>query len=422
MRDARPASARWLPLVVALVTYGMAEGISAIAHYAVVAPLVGTWFMPIPVTLDSTAVAFISSRIPDSASYYQIDPMLGWTLRPGGQWAPLHRANAQGLRGSFVYDTIPRSDRVRIAAFGDSFVYGDDVANADAWAAQMEARDTTLEVLNFGVGAYGLDQALLRYRRDGVAFAPQIVLIGVLAENVSRGVNTWRPFYAWDLEFGFTGKPRFALSDTGLVLHPNPLPNGPESLLRNPDSTIEVLGIHDDYFQHRERPGAEDFSPTVRLFKIGLRLWRMRADRLDPGGVLRAASPRVQLAIATLRRFATEVRDNGGLPVIVLFEEARQIAMIRGGAAHPLGVVRDSLLRDGVRVIDLEGAFPRCDPACLKRLAPYHYSAEGYRIVAGHLREQLAPDIAAVWAQRNPDSSAIQGGARGGRERASASY
>ncbi len=43
--------------------------------------------------------------------------------------------------------------------------------------------DTRLEVPNFGVGAYGLDQSFLRYQQDAVDFSPHIVVIGFMSEN-----------------------------------------------------------------------------------------------------------------------------------------------------------------------------------------------------------------------------------------------
>ena len=49
-------------------------------------------------------------------------------------------------------------------------------------------------MLNFGVGGYGLDQALLRFSAESAAFHPQVVLIGVIADDVLRGVNVFGRF------------------------------------------------------------------------------------------------------------------------------------------------------------------------------------------------------------------------------------
>ena len=53
--------------------------------------------------------------------------------------------------------------------------------------------------------------------------APNVVLIGVITDDVLRGVNVFRPFFAPTTGHVLT-KPRFLLDGTGtLELLPNPL-------------------------------------------------------------------------------------------------------------------------------------------------------------------------------------------------------
>ena len=65
-------------------------------------------------------------------------------------------------------------------------------------------------MLNFGIPGSDPGQALLRYRREGVQYHSSIVLIGAMSENISRMVNTFRPFYFSRSGIPFS-KPRFAL-------------------------------------------------------------------------------------------------------------------------------------------------------------------------------------------------------------------
>ena len=78
--------------------------------------------------------------------------------------------------------------------FGDSFVYGNEVSDDDAWCAVLEASSDALEVLNYGVGGYGLDQAFLRFQREGMALHPDVVLIGFTPDDLGRVVNVYRRF------------------------------------------------------------------------------------------------------------------------------------------------------------------------------------------------------------------------------------
>src|SRR5262249_47022611 len=88
---------------------------------------------------------------------HEIHPVLGWRYaaiyRKG-----LNRLNAAGLRSDHEYQKTPPSGLLRIAAFGDSFVYGSEVDGKEAWPAVLE-QNRRIEVLNYGVPGYGTDQA-----------------------------------------------------------------------------------------------------------------------------------------------------------------------------------------------------------------------------------------------------------------------
>ena len=65
--------------------------------------------------------------------------------------------------------------------------------------------------MNFGVGGFGLDQAYLRYQKMIREFELPTVLLGFMPENMSRHVNTYRPFY-----FPGTGLPLGAVTQTAI--------------------------------------------------------------------------------------------------------------------------------------------------------------------------------------------------------------
>src|SRR5262249_33727466 len=96
----------------------------------------------------------------------------------------------------------------------------DEVLLEETWGRQLEdqlaRRGVRAEVLNFGVGGYGIDQAFLRWRALGSRWQPHLVILGFVAEDVYRNVNLLRSFYypATDLPFP---KPRFVLD--GAALH-----------------------------------------------------------------------------------------------------------------------------------------------------------------------------------------------------------
>ena len=66
-------------------------------------------------------------------------------------------------------------------------------------------------ISNFGVGNYGIDQALLRLKRDYEIHKPEIVLLAVVPDTISRIVSMWKHYYEYGNTFGF--KPRYIISN-----------------------------------------------------------------------------------------------------------------------------------------------------------------------------------------------------------------
>jgi len=119
------------------------------------------------------------------------DPFLGWRLRPNFHTG-IQRTNGAGMVALREYKAGPPEGVVRIAAFGESFTQC-VVPNAATWEQVIEDSCRGVEVLNFGVAAYGPDQAYLRYLCEGRRYHPDIVLIGYMTENIWRVVNVFRP-------------------------------------------------------------------------------------------------------------------------------------------------------------------------------------------------------------------------------------
>jgi hypothetical protein len=153
------------------------------------------------------------------------DPHLGWANTALFASADGRlRFNSKGLRGAREHDDRPAAGRRRIAMFGESFIYGEEVADGDEFAAQLEQLDPSLEVLNFGVSGYGTDQALMHYLQDGVGQHAEVACIGVMLENIVRNVSRLtrlrNPYVK-----GLGIKPRLRWVDGQLLEVPSPYPS-----------------------------------------------------------------------------------------------------------------------------------------------------------------------------------------------------
>lgn len=142
------------------------------------------------------------------------DPRLGWVRRPGtigrekGRKGDItFHVNDVGARASAVPTESPM-----VAAFGDSYVFCRQVEDNETWEEAL-ARMSGIGVMNFGVGNYGADQALLRYEQTALPPTVRVAILGFVPETICRIQSYWKHY----LEFGntFAFKPRFRLLADG---------------------------------------------------------------------------------------------------------------------------------------------------------------------------------------------------------------
>jgi lysophospholipase L1-like esterase len=113
------------------------------------------------------------------------NPRLRFELEPGSsvQAEVEYRVNAGGLRGPEVSIEKPQGVR-RVALLGDSIAFGYWVADEDGLARQLESMlnevrgpGPRVEVLNFGVPGYNLDQEIETLRSRALRFDPDVVVL-----------------------------------------------------------------------------------------------------------------------------------------------------------------------------------------------------------------------------------------------------
>jgi hypothetical protein len=322
-----------------------------------------------------------------------LDPVLGWRYRAGYRDS-LNTINSQGLRGTRRYASQPPRGVVRVAAFGDAFVYGNDVADSAAWPALVERLVPRIEVLNYGVGGYGFDQAYLRFCSEGAALAPRIVVIGFVTDDLRDIVNVYRRFLS-NRGIPFV-KPRFMLDAGGqLVLLPNPLPRPSDyqRYLHSPERIVE-LGAHDYWYRPAiYQDPLYDYSATVRLLtNLWLRVEQryFAPDRLLRRGEVNASSTAFRIVMRLFERFAAAVRAAGARPIVVLFPDRQALEETRRGRETTFAFLVRELGARGIEYVDLTPAFRDAPGGINTWFLPVgnysrHYAPAGNRIIAQRL-------------------------------------
>lgn len=371
-----------------IFVYLLVEGMS-FAGLRLLAKVARVTYDPRPAKLSAVQRTELTNFVQrGNGERTSMDPVLGWL--------PVAPGNSAGIRDDHEYDKTPAPGIVRFSAYGDSFTYGSDVELGENWAKRIPSLAPNVEVLNYGAPAFGLDQAYLRYLRDGAEYHPHAVFIGYMSENLERDVNVFRAFYTNAYRDTIFTKPRFQLKDGRLVLLKNPLSSVDDyaEFLRNDTHVLAELGRNDYHYQVSYGPGPLDFSPTVRLAKI---FWaRMNSRVLRPvytrDGMYNTKSEAYQVTARIFDAFYRKVAENGALPIILVFPDLTDQIRSRSGRPRRYAPLLEYFHSQGYRFIDtltaLEASQSRHSVDELTRNWG-HYSPLGNDIIARYIVEEL---------------------------------
>lgn len=352
----------------------------------------GVEYQPLVVDrLSAKHRALLKDLLAGRPSLFQHDAVLGWTLRPGFH-SKLSNIGLDGRRRD-PERPEPIAPAVGVATFGDSFTFGGDVADRDAYPEVLARLDAGLKVENFGVPAYGLDQVLLRYQREGRPTHPQVVVIGFMSENTFRNVSVFRPFYQPLSQVPFA-KPRYLPGLPGrpdLTLVENPLPRLEDYrlLLARPAETLAQLGRHDYFYRTRLRAGAFDRSATVRLVKLA-REQLLPGTGIERRGYYDTEGEAFRVTTGLFTAFYEMALRDGAQPVILIFPERGDLDRWRSTHTKRYAPLLQFLATQGYRVVDAMAALDAAGnehPA--DDLIPGHFSPLANQLVAEYLLEQL---------------------------------
>jgi hypothetical protein len=141
----------------------------------------------------------------DAQPYAEPHPVRGWrnlsdvTIDDGEpEFKVTIRQNQWGFRGGSLDKA--KGQRQRVLVLGDSFTYGVGVEDDETFSARLEQLEPGLEVINTGANGYGTGQELLLLRDEGLAFAPDIVVLAFFWNDIRNNVE--RPVLRFSLHDG----------------------------------------------------------------------------------------------------------------------------------------------------------------------------------------------------------------------------
>lgn len=153
----------------------------------------------------------------------------GWTVQSGYSsegGGLMYTINDMGYRSPRkVHEES--EDKFRVMVLGNSFTFGWDCDDRTTWPQTLENLDPRLQVINLGVGGYGIDQMLVTLRESIRVFKPQLVIVAFIGDNLFRSLLSFRDYK----------KPLFILENDELILTNIPIGTREETYRSLQDKT-----------------------------------------------------------------------------------------------------------------------------------------------------------------------------------------
>ena len=193
------------------------------------------------------------------------DSELGWVRKP------LTSNNETGKKGTTKWSISENGARTnpsfehlnsKISCYGDSFTFSRQVNDDQTWAHYLSKLSNS-NVLNFGVGNYGLDQSLLRLKREFNNNKTELVIIAVVPETICRIHSVWKHYYEYGNTFAF--KPRFILKNNHLTEIKNPITNSNDLFCY--EKFIDKIKENDFFYKKKFLKEKISFPYCLTIFK-----------------------------------------------------------------------------------------------------------------------------------------------------------
>ena len=324
-------------------------------------------------------------RAPSNISYLVPDDLLGWTVGPNRQSKDgLYFSSSEAIRsGGPNVSYAARQPQYRVATVGDSFTFGLEVPFEVSWPNRLEQQlGSQTQVLNFGVNAYGVDQAYLRYSRDVRPWHPDLVVLAFIQHDLYRSMVVYQfvSFPEWGFPFA---KPRLVVAERTVRPLNVPVPSPQELLSIHAVTALPFIEYDPGYDPMEWRWHAYYHSHLVRFVLSRFRRWpEQSAD---------ASIQAITLNGEILASFAALAEREGSTPLVVYFPARSDFLGIDRSVKN--GVL--TMLRArGIRYEDLTSCLSELSVSELFIEGRPHYSPKGNAKVATCLHPVVRDHLA----------------------------
>jgi hypothetical protein len=274
-------------------------------------------------------------------SYFVEDAALGWRIAPSrASTDGLYFSSAEGLRSARQGEALlPVSGKSRIAFFGDSFAFSEEVPFDQSLTKHLERRmGEKAQVITFGIPGYGIDQAVLQMEQQVARWKPDVSVLQFIEDDIQRIGNIYlfnKPTWAYPFV-----KPRF-LSQEGQLT---------QLQVPSPQTVFARESVHTLPHLEKDLDFREQLWRDSPLFASRAASYLLsHSPRESPARLTDGPSSNEALAVRLIERFVASARAAGSRPVVVYFPDAGDF---RGYDRSIVSRVLAGLDRLGIDVVD----------------------------------------------------------------------
>ena len=337
------------------------------------------------------------------------DKKLGWLKRPDirGFHDKTNKKTTFSIDKLGARKSKYKKFKKKIEAYGDSFVFGRFVNDEQVWT-EILSKNMNYNVINYGVGNYGFDQALLRYESNKNNSSIYSI-IGAVPETINRINSIWKHYLEFGNIYGF--KPSFFLKGEKLYLRKNPIISQNSFKKKKIPKIINFVSKNDNFYYKKfkkfqfRKPYIisffRNFNFNCKLFiKIIFFLLSKKKNKkeflfplyylnnIEGANNLYLEKSSTMLFRLLIKRFLDNAKKRNSIPVIIIFPQKRDIELFKRGKNYYCKFFNS--IKD-IKIINLTEFLSKKNIKRIYFNDEYggHLTAYGNRIVAKKIQQEL---------------------------------
>lgn len=331
----------------------------------------------------------------DLRGIYIEDELIGHVSKPSSasvnKW---WQSNKLGARSRHDINLHKEPGSVRVLVFGDSFANGTSVPQEETFAYLLNEEYSNIEVVNFGVNAYSIGQAYLRFQflRNKIEH-DVVILVFVPNADLWRDVNTMR--YIGDAWKSYKINPRFIIKNGQLTLIKSPYPNL-KALLKDNQNFISPRLINHlrnyDSFYLKEKYENTSILDSLIIYKLIKSKWiNSKLENLEKN-LMKPDSEAVRVTKKIIDSMNRDVTTAGGQFFLVIMPKHREVKSYDRNTYYrkKWDEMVSSVCADGINCLDLMDEFRRYpDEKFDKGYDNTHFGPNTHGIIAEILTNKI---------------------------------